>query len=174
MNVRSLLISARRSVAGLSMAAIAGAVGASAAWAQSPFGNWLTQDHDTVISIAACGKTVCGFISGIPLGTPGEPIPTDYRNRSQCHLVIISNGVPDGAGWRARIIDPRDGSTYRATLRVDAGGRLRVRGYIGIPLFGLTQVWTRYAEPVPADCRLSAHVPAPGVQNLAARSGRQG
>ena len=58
--------------------------------------------------------------------------------------------------WSARIVDPRDGSVYRARMRLDAEHRLHLRGYIGIPLLGRTQVWTPFERPVPESCRLPA------------------
>ena len=40
------------------------------------------------------------------------------------------------------ILDPDDGSVYRCKLRVTgAGQKLEVRGFIGISLFGRTQIW---------------------------------
>lgn len=125
-----------------------------------PIGNWLTEGSDAVITTAMCGNQLCGYISGIPLAIPGEPIPTDYQHHSQCHLTIIYDGVPDSDDWKARILDPRDGNTYRVSLRVDPQGRLHVRGYIGIPLFGSSQIWTPFTAPLPADCRLRPLVPA--------------
>ena len=42
------------------------------------------------------------------------------------------------------ILDPDNGSLYRALLTlVDGGKKLKVRGYLGITLFGRTQLWER-------------------------------
>jgi uncharacterized protein (DUF2147 family) len=42
------------------------------------------------------------------------------------------------------ILDPDDGKTYRCTVTMIEGGKkLEVRGYIGIPLLGRSQVWQR-------------------------------
>ena len=49
----------------------------------------------------------------------------------------------DGFG-EGEILDPNDGKTYRCRIELQDGGRkLAVRGYLGISLFGRTQVWTR-------------------------------
>jgi uncharacterized protein (DUF2147 family) len=49
----------------------------------------------------------------------------------------------DGYG-SGEILDPNDGKTYRCQIELQEGGRkLAVRGYVGIPLLGRTQVWTR-------------------------------
>jgi uncharacterized protein (DUF2147 family) len=54
------------------------------------------------------------------------------------------------------ITDPRDGSRYRALMRLSPdGSKLEVRGYLGISLFGRSQIWNR----LPADA-LTAQPPA--------------
>lgn len=46
------------------------------------------------------------------------------------------------------ILDPMTGRTYRVELQLkDGGHRLDVRGYLGTPLLGRTQVWLRQAGP---------------------------
>ncbi len=121
----------------------------------TPVGQWLTEGRDAVITVAPCGAALCGRITGITLDRPDDPIPTDYQGRSQCGLTIIRNATRDGEdGWVVRIMDPRSGREYRARMALDGKGRLRVRGYLGIPLFGQTEVWTPYLARVPEDCRL--------------------
>jgi uncharacterized protein (DUF2147 family) len=42
------------------------------------------------------------------------------------------------------ILDPDDGKVYRCSVTVIEGGKqLDVRGYIGIPLLGRSQIWQR-------------------------------
>ena len=42
------------------------------------------------------------------------------------------------------ILDPDDGKVYRSKMTLIEGGKkLNVRGYIGVPLFGRSQVWVR-------------------------------
>ena len=46
------------------------------------------------------------------------------------------------------IIDPKNGEIYHCKMTIDPDGNtLQVRGYIGIPLFGRTQTWTRITNP---------------------------
>jgi uncharacterized protein (DUF2147 family) len=52
------------------------------------------------------------------------------------------------------VIDPRSGSTYQAKLWLDEGGNLNLRGFIGIPLLGATQVWHKFTGNLGAECSL--------------------
>jgi uncharacterized protein (DUF2147 family) len=48
-----------------------------------------------------------------------------------------------------QILDPDNGKVYKSRLTLhDDGQRLEVRGYIGVPLFGRSQVWVR-EQPQP-------------------------
>ena len=43
-----------------------------------------------------------------------------------------------------RILDPKSGHIYKLNMTVVSPQKLKVRGYIGISLFGRTQYWHRY------------------------------
>ena len=124
----------------------------------TPVGRWLTQNKEAVIAIEPCSGGLCGRIIGVTLDHPDDPFPTDNEGRSQCGLTIIRGAaVPDGElNWNVRITDPRNGKIYQARLRLDEEHRLRVRGYIGIPLLGRTEVWTPFAGELGRDCRMQA------------------
>jgi uncharacterized protein (DUF2147 family) len=128
--------------------------GAASRWPDLT-GNWLTASGGGVIAIAACGDALCGRIVGIDR-RPDEPMPTDVQGRSQCGLTIISDERPGSAGiWLGWVTDPRDGTSYHAELWLDADGNLNVRGYLGIPLLGRTQVWHRFTGHLGNDCRVT-------------------
>jgi uncharacterized protein (DUF2147 family) len=127
-------------------------------------GLWLTQDHDGIIKINNCGGNLCAEMAGLILDHPNDPAPVDYRGVSQCHLPLISDAHPIQPNlWKGHITDPRNGSVYGVELRLDPRGNLALRGFLGIPLLGHTQTWTRYAGKVPDDCRMYAGSPVAGT-----------
>ncbi|HQT78043.1 MAG: hypothetical protein B7Z80_15415 [Rhodospirillales bacterium 20-64-7] len=118
-------------------------------------GLWLTQDHDGVIAVSRCGVALCGRIVGFFLDRPADPTPRDYRGASQCNLPLFTDARPIAANlWKGHIVDPRNGSVYGVELRLDRHGNLALRGFLGIPLLGRTQTWTRFKGTVPQDCRI--------------------
>lgn len=128
----------------------------------SVFGRWLSQDKDGVIEISICGDgTACGRLAWFRPSPEDadKPPPVDehdpdpaLRGRPLCGLVILGGFKPKSDrdwvdGW---VYDPENGKTYHATMRLARNDTLRLRGYIGIPLFGQTQVWTRAAPEIGA------------------------
>jgi uncharacterized protein (DUF2147 family) len=128
---------------------------ASARPTTSPLGTWSTTNGHGVVAIERCGEALCGRIVGIDR-KPTEPMPTDVHGRSQCGLTIITNQRPTEDGtWRGEITDPRDGSIYQATLRLGEDGNLHLRGFIGIPLLGATQIWRPFTGRLAPNCGLA-------------------
>ncbi len=123
--------------------------------AASPVGTWLTENGGADVKIADCSGKLCGSIVWIkePLDTHGQPKldsnnpDQSLRSRKILGLPILSDFVPAGDGsnvWQHGLIyNPQDGRTYKCTLTLVDDHTLRVRGYVGISLFGKTQTWTR-------------------------------
>lgn len=119
-----------------------------------PFGLWQTPGGG-VIEISWCGQVLCGRIVGIPRAS-GAPIPKDAAGQSQCGLTIIRQATEGQDGsWFGHITDPRDGRQYHVELWVDVDDGLHVRGYIGLPLLGQTQIWHRYTGRVGPECTIA-------------------
>ena len=147
----------------LGLVALAGLTAAKAARAQpAPLGWWLDQSGGAAILVAPCGGQICGNIEWLktPLNPQGQR-KTDTHNPNPalrrlllCGLPMVGNFMPAGAGsWAGGwVYDPQGGKTYQSEMRLRPDGRLSVRGYIGIPLFGRSTVWTRPAGPkLPCD-----------------------
>jgi uncharacterized protein (DUF2147 family) len=123
--------------------------------APAPIGLWLTQDHDGVIAISPCGDRLCGRLVGVFLDRPDDKTPVDNRGVSQCDLMLITDALQVRPGlWKGHITDPRSGDVWGMELHRDPNGNLALRGFLGIPLLGRTQTWTRYLGTPPADCRI--------------------
>ncbi len=76
----------------------------------------------------------------------------DKHNKRIVGMVIMMDLKQDKDNpdtWiDGQILDPKNGKTYHCKIRViDAGQRLNVRGYLGMPLFGRTQTWLRVSAP---------------------------
>jgi uncharacterized protein (DUF2147 family) len=74
--------------------------------------------------------------------------PGDQKNAPIVGLTIIKGMQRKGRTYEnGNILDPRDGSIYSAVMEVSPDGqKLVVRGYLGIELFGQSQVWRRLAD----------------------------
>ncbi len=117
-------------------------------------GSWMTEDHQGVIRIEQCGDAYCGRVVGISDFPPGGL--RDIAGAQQCGLVIIHNLRPTDDGRReGTITNPDDGRTYNAVMWVAADGDVRLRGYVGLPIFGSTQHWPRFTGHVTPDCHFS-------------------
>ncbi|MDE8346819.1 MAG: DUF2147 domain-containing protein [Acidocella sp.] len=130
-----------------------------------PTGRWYTSDHSAVIQISPCGQNLCGQIVGIRLAHPGDPMPKDWQGQPQCGLIILQTQPErDSAGdisWVGSVLDPRNGNVYHATISLNADGKLLLHGYLGLPIFGQTQIWARFHGHMHRDCKISAADDAP-------------
>ena len=63
-------------------------------------------------------------------------------------LKLIKGMQRNGLSYEnGTVRDPRDGSVYRASMKVSTDGKkLEMRGYLGISLFGRSQVWNRLPD----------------------------
>ncbi len=70
--------------------------------------------------------------------------PGDRKGKPLVGMDILTDLeiTPDG-GRNGQVLDPESGSVYSCYIQMLDAGKLKLRGYIGAPAFGRTQVWTR-------------------------------
>jgi uncharacterized protein (DUF2147 family) len=83
-----------------------------------------------------------------PLVTVCLKCEGDQKGAPMLGLTIVKGMRRDGLRYQdGTIMDPRDGKVYHAQMELSPDGqKLSVRGYLGIPLLGQTQVWERLPD----------------------------
>ncbi|MRR55737.1 MAG: DUF2147 domain-containing protein [Deltaproteobacteria bacterium] len=123
-------------------------------------GTWRTADGRALIEIYPCGANMCGRVAWLlepnfpeddPEGMAGKPRIDRYnphaelRNRRVLGLRLMEGFIHKGDNrWeQGTIYDADTGRTYRSRMTLLSADRLKLHGYIGIPLFGKSSIWTR-------------------------------
>jgi uncharacterized protein (DUF2147 family) len=125
----------------------------STAAAADPQGVWLTEGKDAALTITKCGDRLCGKIiwlrnardrSGSLRLDQKNPDPAQQA-QPVCGLVVIRGLKPSGPNtWDGRVYNPEDGKTYSGDVTVlTNNNQLKMRAYLGLPIFGESQTWTR-------------------------------
>lgn len=129
---------------------------APAADLSSPVGRWKTIDDETgaersIVEITDAGTELQGRILKI-FYQPGDKVDPvcelcegEQKGKPVIGLLFLWGLKKDGSDWTGgAVLDPKNGKIYNARLSLtDGGQKLRLRGYIGTPLLGRTQVWLR-------------------------------
>lgn len=127
---------------------------AAPAEAPSIIGEWETKDHDGVFRVMQCGKEVCGDLVGLSYT---KDVPKDHTGHSECGLRMLTGFTPDpdeAGHWNGHILDPDSGHVYHAKIWIASSGALKLRGFVGVPLFGETETWTPFTGKIGPECRL--------------------
>ncbi len=135
---------------------------AEAADLSSPMGRWRTIDDETgsersIVDIALVGGELQGRIVKIFLRPDEKPDAVcdkcegERKDKPIIGMTFLWGLKLDGSSkteWAGgAILDPKNGKVYNAKAALtDNGQTLRVRGFIGTPLLGRSQVWKREAE----------------------------
>jgi len=130
----------------------------SAAAQASPLGVWKTiddasQQATAMVRIVEREGVLVGEITEVldpkaDVDAVCQLCTDERKNAPILGLTIIRNvawnGKAGGPWDGGDILDPNNGKVYRVRLELsDQGRKLEVRGYLGRPMFGRTQVWQR-------------------------------
>ena len=135
--------------------------------AEGVLGTWVTADGKARVEIVKDGDVYDGKIVWLkePVypaddkqGMGGQP-KVDRENPDKTLKTRPIIGLPLIQGFRydgdnvwtgGTIYDPESGKLYSCKLTLRMDGMLKVRGYVGISLFGRTEIWTRPPPDTPA------------------------
>lgn len=110
-------------------------------------GEWVSAKKDSRVLIYRRANAYYGRITwGTGGSTKDEKNPDPaLRNREVVGLVILNNFTHNGDDtWQdGSIYDPREGKTYACKMTLKDANTLSIRGYVGLSLFGRSEVWSR-------------------------------
>lgn len=122
----------------------------AAAETYDPEGLWLTENERSAIRIARCESGLCGRVAWIVddgMRRDSKHPKKDERGRPLCQLKILwglEQEADDPNSWTGGTVYKADsGEKFGLDLTMKGPDTLKVRGYVGISLFGKTQIWTR-------------------------------
>jgi uncharacterized protein (DUF2147 family) len=139
----------------LSVAAGALIISEPAASQPSAAGVWKQVDEHgkvgALVTISEQSGVYVGRLSKLFLGPKDDPdpictrCPGDKLNQPILGLTFIEGMKQSGLDYEdGTILDPETGDIYHAKMSLSPdGNELNVRGYVGLPVFGRTQTWTR-------------------------------
>jgi uncharacterized protein (DUF2147 family) len=121
------------------------AAGLSPAVAGGIEGRWIPASGNVIVEVAPCGEALCGTIveilSNMSMSEIGKELPADVPGVGTQVLIGLE---PSGEGeWQGQIFNRENGKTYNCNVGLPSSDKMTVHGYVGIPLFGKTQVWER-------------------------------
>lgn len=140
----------------LALTLLATLCGAANAAEAGFLGRW-TEPTGSTIQIERCSGGVCARLVGLSGQATTQvdsrnPNPA-LRTRSLCGLQIGSDFHLTDASHAegGTLYDPKSGKTYSGSMTSD-GNKLKLRGYVGLKMFGRSETWTRAAGDA-ATCR---------------------
>ncbi len=120
-------------------------------------GVWQPSNGRSMVKIDKLGNKFYGRVVWLkePKDENGKP-RTDINNPDESlrstpikGYRILKDFVYDeeeGLWTDGTIYDPNNGSTYNCKIELTEENQIEIRGYVGTPVFGRTDVWTRLVK----------------------------
>ena len=139
-------------------AAIAISAGGTQA-AENLDGYWMDSHGEVLLEIGRCGNARCGKVAWLkkPRGPDGGPL-RDFRNSDErlqsrfvCGLAVVTGfkKQPDGTWSDGTVYVPDHGMSFSGEAEVLGPNHVKVSGYVLLPIFGSSEVWTRVNRKPP-------------------------
>jgi uncharacterized protein (DUF2147 family) len=116
-------------------------------------GEWWTENNEGRIRFTKDadgtfrGTTTCCVPAKVTEDHPARDLHNPnpkLRGRSTIGIVLIWKlTYEDGEYSGGYVYNPRDGKTYRFKAKIIDRNTVKIRGYLGIPLLGQSQIWKR-------------------------------
>lgn len=114
-------------------------------------GHWIIGENKAKIQVYKSGTKYYGKITWLKEPTKNGKQKVDAHNPDPnkrttpiIGLVVLKDFVFDDGEWiSGEIYDPSSGKEYSCKITMPNKNTMKVRGYIGISLFGRTEVWKR-------------------------------
>jgi uncharacterized protein (DUF2147 family) len=120
--------------------------------AESPIGEWNTEDGEGRVQIRPCGQALCGVIAAAsPDDTDRHNPDAGKRDRPLLGLAVLIDMKPTKKErWDGQVYNPKSGNTYASNMTLKSADVLRVEGCVLGGFFCGGQTWTR-ANKTPHD-----------------------
>ena len=131
----------------------------------------MDSDGEVLLNIGRCGNARCGKVAWLkkPRGADGRPL-RDFRNsdpklqsRFVCGLAVVTGfkKQADGTWGDGTVYVPDQGMSFSGEAQVLDANHVKVSGYMFLPIFGSSEVWTRVTRQPPT-CEEQAKMIAAG------------
>lgn len=122
-------------------------------FSQSVVGKWKTIDDETgkplsIIDIYEKDGKIYGKVHDILVSAHKKSLCINCsgseKDKPILGMLVIKGLKKDGEEYNSgKILDPKSGKLYKCYITLESKDKLKVRGYIGLSLFGRTQYWYR-------------------------------
>ena len=123
-------------------------------------GFWMDSHGEVVLDIGKCGNARCGKVAWLqkPRGPDRGPL-RDFRNsdpklqaRFVCGLPVVIGfkKQADGTWGDGTVYVPDHGMSFSGYAEVLGPNHVKVSGYVLLPIFGSSEVWTRINRKPPS------------------------